>query len=73
MSVKILGKIEEMGNRIDDLENSINVLVDQAGMTDLNSSISSFHHQHHHDSSTTTANTNSSAFQEINNNHHHHG
>jgi len=58
MSVKILGKIEEMGSRIDDLENSINVLVDQAGMSDLNS------FQHHGNS--TTSNNTSVGFQEMN-------
>jgi len=41
MSVKILSKIEEMGSRIDDLENSINVLVDQTGSTDLDNSFQS--------------------------------
>lgn len=58
MSVKILGKIEEMGSRIDDLENSINVLVDQAGMSDLNSF-------QHHGSSTSNNNT-TVGFHEIN-------
>ncbi len=59
MSVKILGKIDEMGSRIDDLENSINVLVDQAGMSDLNSF-------QHHGSSTSNNNNNTVGFQEIN-------
>ena len=32
MSGAIMGKIDEMGNRIDDLEKSITAIVDQAGI-----------------------------------------